>query len=75
MIIFEYVVLEIFELLITEWTSVVSVYGLFDAAFAVDVPASSYIAVINRVQAYCTLKLNLKFLWVNLEVPTHHMKR
>ncbi len=68
MIIFENVILKVFQLLIAEGTAMMTVYSLFDTAFAVYMAASCNVTIINWVEAYCTLKLCLELLWVYFKV-------
>ena len=57
MIVFENVVFELFQLLVAEGTAMVPVDCLLDAAFAVDVAASCYVAIVYGVHADCALEL------------------
>jgi hypothetical protein len=68
MIIFEYIVFEIFELLITERTAMMPIDSLLNARPAIDMPASSNVTVSYRIKTDCTLELGLKLLWAYLEV-------
>mgnify|MGYP003554419235 CR=1 FL=1 len=64
MVVFEDVKLEVFELLVAEWAAMVSCHWLLYAMFAVDVSAAGDIAVVDWVEADCTLKFVLEFLCV-----------
>lgn len=68
MVIFEYIVLEVFELLIAKRTSMVPIDCLLNTGFAIYMSTSRYVTIINGIKANCTLKLSLKFLWTDLEV-------
>ena len=62
MVIFKDVNFEIFEFLGAEGASVVSVDGLLDAVFAVDMSASGDVAVGDGVEADGALELVLEIL-------------
>jgi hypothetical protein len=59
MIIFEYIVFEIFQLLITERTSMMPIDGLLNARPAIHMPAPSNVTVSDRIKTDCTLELSL----------------
>ncbi len=64
MIILEDVGCEIFDILITKRTAMVSIDCLFDAFFAVDMPTSRDVAILDLPKANCTGKLGKKLIRV-----------
>ncbi len=68
MIIFEYIVFEIFKLLITERTAMMSIDSLLNARPAIHMPAPSNVTVSDWIKTDCTLELGLKLLRAYLEV-------
>lgn len=68
MIVFEDVVFEVFELLIAEGASVVSVNRLLNAGLTIYMPTPGNVAVIDWVETNCTLKLCLQLLRTDLKV-------
>jgi hypothetical protein len=59
MIIFEYILFEIFELLVAKGTPMVSCNRLLNADFAIDMPAACDVAIVDGIEADCALKLML----------------
>ena len=59
MIVFENIVFKLFKLLIAKRTAMMAIYSLFDTWFTIYMSTSRYIAIADRIQAYCTLKLSL----------------
>lgn len=68
MVIFEDIELEVLELLVAEWTAVVSCDGLLDAGSAVDMATAGYVAIVDGVQADRALELGLELLGADAEV-------
>ena len=61
MIIFKYIIFKILKLLITKWTTMMSIYCLFYTIFTINMSTSSNITIIDRVKANSTLKFRLYF--------------
>lgn len=59
MIIFEYILFEIFQFLVAKGTPVVSCNRLLDADFAIDMPAACDVAIVDGIEADRALKLML----------------
>lgn len=66
MIIFEHIRFELFELLITERASMMTINNLLNTSLTKYMPASSNICIFYLVQTNCTLKLCLEFVSINL---------
>ncbi len=58
-VILENVILKIFKLLVTEGTTMVTVYGLLNAGPTIHMAASGDVTVTDGVETNCTLKLCL----------------
>lgn len=68
MIIFEYVIFEIFKLLVTKWAAMMPINCFLNTRLAIHMATSCYVTIINWIETYCTLKLSLQFLWIDFEV-------
>ncbi len=61
-IILENIIFKVFQLLVTKGTTMMTIDRLLNTAFAIYMPASCNVTIIDRIHAYCTLELGLKLL-------------
>jgi maltodextrin utilization protein YvdJ len=59
MIILKNIIFELFELMITKRTTMMSINNFFDAALTIDMSASSNVAIVDLIETYSALKLIL----------------
>lgn len=68
MVVLEDVKLEVLEFLVAERAAVVPCDGLLDTGSAVDMSASGYVAIVDRVEADRALEFVLELLGADPEV-------
>lgn len=62
MVVLEDILFEVLEFLVAKRTLVVSIDGLFDAGFAIYMPTTCNVTIVDRIETHCALEFGLQLV-------------